>query len=365
MPEIVDGDKRVLLIAGEPVPYALARIPKPGETRGNLAAGGRGEARPLTAREREIAAALGPALWAEGLLVVGLDVIGDCLTEVNVTSPTCFVEIARADRLRRRRDVRRCAAARLRRRSRPAARGRRRARANIAAKSAADAPPSALPAPITGHALIGILIIAHDTPRRQPGAGGHARARHAARRSSRCCRSPPTDDPLQLLPARARAGRAARHRRGRADLLRHLRRDAVQPRLQAAAAGPRRGRRRRQPADAGARVHLSQQGHGHDDQEGHLRRLRRRAAHRSGSRSMQQREVEIVNKLGLHARASAKLTQLAAKYQCDVCMSRNGAQRQRQEHHGRDDAGGGQGRAGDARDRRARRGRGDGRARRR
>jgi glutathione synthase len=93
LPEIVDGDKRVLLIAGEPVPFALARIPKPGETRGNLAAGGRGEARPLTAREREIAAAVGPQLWAEGLLVVGLDVIGNSLTEVNVTSPTCFVEI--------------------------------------------------------------------------------------------------------------------------------------------------------------------------------------------------------------------------------------------------------------------------------
>ena len=95
LPEIVDGDKRVLLIAGEPVPYALARIPKPGETRGNLAAGGRGEARPLTVRDVEIARSLGPALWAEGLLVVGLDVIGSCLTEVNVTSPTCFVEIAR------------------------------------------------------------------------------------------------------------------------------------------------------------------------------------------------------------------------------------------------------------------------------
>ena len=91
--EIADGDKRVLLIAGEPVPYALARIPKAGETRGNLAAGGRGVARPLTTRDREIAAALGPGLWAEGLLVVGLDVIGDRLTEVNVTSPTCFVEI--------------------------------------------------------------------------------------------------------------------------------------------------------------------------------------------------------------------------------------------------------------------------------
>ena len=93
IPAIVDGDKRVLLIAGEPVPYALARIPKAGETRGNLAAGGRGVARPLTPRDREIAAALGPKLWAEGLIVVGLDVIGDFLTEVNVTSPTCFVEI--------------------------------------------------------------------------------------------------------------------------------------------------------------------------------------------------------------------------------------------------------------------------------
>ena len=94
IPEIRNGDKRVLLIGGAAVPYALARIPRPGETRGNLAAGGRGEARPLTAREREIAAAAGPALWADGLLVVGLDVIGACLTEVNVTSPTCFVEIA-------------------------------------------------------------------------------------------------------------------------------------------------------------------------------------------------------------------------------------------------------------------------------
>jgi glutathione synthase len=91
---IKDGDKRVLLIAGEPVPYALARIPKPGETRGNLAAGGRGVARPLTARDREIATSLGPQLWSEGLLIVGLDVIGDFLTEVNVTSPTCMVEIA-------------------------------------------------------------------------------------------------------------------------------------------------------------------------------------------------------------------------------------------------------------------------------
>ncbi len=93
LPEIVEGDKRILLVGGEVVPFCLARIPKPGETRGNLAAGGRGEARPLTARDREIAEALAPVLWAEGLLVVGLDVIGPCLTEINVTSPTCFVEI--------------------------------------------------------------------------------------------------------------------------------------------------------------------------------------------------------------------------------------------------------------------------------
>ena len=93
IPQIVEGDKRILLIAGEPVPYALARIPKAGETRGNLAAGGRGVARPLDDRDREIARALGPRLWADGLLVVGLDVIGPYLTEVNVTSPTCFVEI--------------------------------------------------------------------------------------------------------------------------------------------------------------------------------------------------------------------------------------------------------------------------------
>ncbi len=94
IPEISDGDKRVLVIAGQVVPFTLARIPKKGETRGNLAAGGRGEARPITPREREIAEALGPKLWGEGLLIVGLDVIGPCLTEVNVTSPTCFVEIA-------------------------------------------------------------------------------------------------------------------------------------------------------------------------------------------------------------------------------------------------------------------------------
>ncbi len=93
LPEIVDGDKRVLLIGGKPVPYCLARIPKAGETRGNLAAGGTGVARELTARDREIAETLAPLLHAQGLLLVGLDVIGSCLTEINVTSPTCFQEI--------------------------------------------------------------------------------------------------------------------------------------------------------------------------------------------------------------------------------------------------------------------------------
>jgi glutathione synthase len=93
IPAIADGDKRVLLIGGRPVPYALARIPQGGEVRGNLAAGGRGEARPITARERAIAEALGPVLVARGLLLVGLDVIGEHLTEINVTSPTCFQEI--------------------------------------------------------------------------------------------------------------------------------------------------------------------------------------------------------------------------------------------------------------------------------
>ena len=93
IPEIADGDKRVLLIGGKPVPYALARIPQPGETRGNLAAGGTGVARELTPRDREIAETLAPQLHAQGLLLVGLDVIGDYLTEVNVTSPTCFQEI--------------------------------------------------------------------------------------------------------------------------------------------------------------------------------------------------------------------------------------------------------------------------------
>jgi glutathione synthase len=91
--EIAQGDKRVLLIDGKPVPHSLARLAKPGESRANLAAGGRGVAQPLSARDRAIAEALGPVLAARGLLLVGLDVIGDYLTEVNVTSPTCFREI--------------------------------------------------------------------------------------------------------------------------------------------------------------------------------------------------------------------------------------------------------------------------------
>jgi glutathione synthase len=93
LPAILQGDKRVLLIDGVPAPYALARIPKEGESRGNLAAGGRGIAQPLSPRDREIAEGVGATLKAHGLLIVGLDVIGDHLTEVNVTSPTCMREI--------------------------------------------------------------------------------------------------------------------------------------------------------------------------------------------------------------------------------------------------------------------------------
>jgi glutathione synthase len=93
IPQIAEGDKRVLLIDGKVVPHCLARIPKAGESRGNLAAGARGVAQPISARHREIAGAVGPILAKRGLLVVGLDVIGDYLTEVNVTSPTCFREI--------------------------------------------------------------------------------------------------------------------------------------------------------------------------------------------------------------------------------------------------------------------------------
>ena len=96
IPEIVTGDKRILMIDGEPVPYALARIPAVGETRGNLAAGGTGEARALTARDRWICNEVGPTLRERGLLFAGLDVIGDYLTEINVTSPTCIRELDQA-----------------------------------------------------------------------------------------------------------------------------------------------------------------------------------------------------------------------------------------------------------------------------
>lgn len=93
LPAIADGDKRILLINGEVVPWALARIPKAGETRGNLAAGGTARAQPLSARDREIADAVAPWAKAQGIFLAGLDVIGDCLTEINVTSPTGFQEI--------------------------------------------------------------------------------------------------------------------------------------------------------------------------------------------------------------------------------------------------------------------------------
>lgn len=96
IPEITAGDKRILMVDGEPVPYCLARIPAVGETRGNLAAGGSGVAQPLSERDRWIAAQVAPALKEKGLLFVGLDVIGDYLTEINVTSPTCAREIDRA-----------------------------------------------------------------------------------------------------------------------------------------------------------------------------------------------------------------------------------------------------------------------------
>jgi glutathione synthase len=93
LPEITKGDKRILVIGGEPVPFCLARIPQGSEIRGNLAVGGLGRAQPLSERDWEIARALGPELAARGLFLVGLDVIGDSLTEINVTSPTCFQEI--------------------------------------------------------------------------------------------------------------------------------------------------------------------------------------------------------------------------------------------------------------------------------
>jgi glutathione synthase len=94
LPEIAQGDKRILVVRGKPAPYCLARIPREGDTRGNLASGGTGIARPLTERDREIAEAVGAALLDSGILLAGLDVIGAHLTEINLTSPTCMVEIA-------------------------------------------------------------------------------------------------------------------------------------------------------------------------------------------------------------------------------------------------------------------------------
>ena len=93
LPAIKDGDKRILMVDGEAVPYALARIPADGETRGNIAAGGRGVAQPLSDKDRWLAEQIGPELKARGLLLVGLDVIGEHVTEINVTSPTCMREI--------------------------------------------------------------------------------------------------------------------------------------------------------------------------------------------------------------------------------------------------------------------------------
>ncbi len=93
LPEITEGDKRILIIGGKPVPFCLARIPQGSEVRGNLAAGGKGVARALSVRDMEIGEALGPVLQERGLLLAGVDVIGDCVTEINVTSPTCFQEI--------------------------------------------------------------------------------------------------------------------------------------------------------------------------------------------------------------------------------------------------------------------------------
>ena len=93
LPAISEGDKRILIIGGKPVPFCLARIPQGGEVRGNLAAGGKGVAQALSDQNRSVAEALGPILAARGLLLVGLDMIGDSMTEINVTSPTCFQEI--------------------------------------------------------------------------------------------------------------------------------------------------------------------------------------------------------------------------------------------------------------------------------
>jgi glutathione synthase len=96
LPAIAQGDKRIILVDGEPIPYCLARIPAPGETRGNLARGGTGQCQPLSERDKWLCQQVGPTLRAKGLFLVGLDVIGDYITEINVTSPTCLVQISQA-----------------------------------------------------------------------------------------------------------------------------------------------------------------------------------------------------------------------------------------------------------------------------
>ena len=117
LPEIRDGDKRILMLEGRPIPYCLARLPAPGETRGNLAAGGTGRAQALSERDRWIAEQVGPRLRDKGLIFVGLDVIGDYLTEINVTSPTCIREIDAACNTRIGAELMNAIAARLERRS--------------------------------------------------------------------------------------------------------------------------------------------------------------------------------------------------------------------------------------------------------
>ena len=138
LPEIAKGDKRILVIGGEPVPYALARIPQGSEVRGNLAAGGKGVAQPLTrARPRDRRGASGRCSRARGLLLVGLDVIGDCLTEINVTSPTCFQEITEQTGF----DVAACSSMRWRPRSGPRRRRWRSARRCAARPSPGSSSP--------------------------------------------------------------------------------------------------------------------------------------------------------------------------------------------------------------------------------
>ena len=283
LPEIVDGDKRVLLIAGEPVPYRAgahsqgrrdARQPRRRRAgRGAAADGARARDR-RGARAGAVGrrpAGRGPRrhrrLPHRGQRHQPRPASSRSPSRPASTSPGCSPT--------------RCS--RLRRRPGTAARqGTAKRVLTLAAKSAADAAERAA-GPDHGTRLIGILIIAHDTLRRQPRAGGHARAGHAARRSSRCCRSPPTT--IRCSCCRAAREQVARLDTGEGVLMFSDIYGATPCNLAVQAAASRaasRGRRR-QPADAGPRVHLSQQGHGDDDQEGRVRRLRRRAAHQGGS----------------------------------------------------------------------------------